>query len=362
MGRAIPRDHSSGLAAAHDHGAPSDEREDRWKLEVVIADVVRRHLIGPTEAACPSREDDEGVRVLDVAGVVATVRTLRRPTPGVGIRRAPVDIAFGVDGRGLPRPAAACHLRVPPGGENRVEAPPDASSRRVEAEEDASATGRHPGRARQHQPAVRDHRRNRDRVHGRGEPCLPDHASSTCIEREGAFVRVPEDHAAGCRHPIRAVAGAREPRAPQRVPIGERKSLDVAVEILDEDGALTDDRGRCGDAREAGPTGKRVAPHRSQRRDVAGTNLGPDCRPRARYAGVRHRPFARATRRGRCRRPGRKNDGEANSARGQPEESAAQIRPAPQAEKRDVPAAGRGSSGGGWSGGRSSCPAPQNGG
>ena len=82
MGRAIPRDHSSGLAAAHDHGAPSDEREDRWKLEVVIADVVRRHLNGPTEAACPPREDDKGVRVLDVAGVVATVRTLRVPPQG----------------------------------------------------------------------------------------------------------------------------------------------------------------------------------------------------------------------------------------------------------------------------------------
>ena len=133
------------LPGADHERAAARAREDRRQLEVVVADVVRRHLVVPAPSSrCARSSTTQRVRVQHGARVGAAVRARRRP--------APRDTGWRSPSRRCPRrrPSASARRRRrgPRGsatGPRIVSNRQRTSARRgVERDEDAAAA-RAPG-------------------------------------------------------------------------------------------------------------------------------------------------------------------------------------------------------------------------
>ena len=158
---AIPRDHPASFAGADDEVAADDRRV----LKVVVANVVRRHLVEPAQAPVARAEREQRVRVQRRARERSAVRQLRRAAPrqwvrGSGVER-PVD-----ERRRLPRAAAPRELRMRPRAPNRLEPPADRalSARRARRSRDGC-----PGRT----PSSPCRRGRRRRAAPRRRSCRP---------------------------------------------------------------------------------------------------------------------------------------------------------------------------------------------
>ena len=241
-----------------------------------------------------------------------------RPTPRIRICGAPSRCAHSHPPTVAAGAAARCLAREAPRTDGRVEPPPHRSGPRVEGEERAPAAGGLTGRASVDE-AVRDERRDRDRVPRPRQPAPPSLAPvraesakascRCCRRRHRSPPRRRSAHRPGC-----GTGGAR---------VGGRRradGVDVAVQVLEVHPARRHDRRRRVDAgearapREAGnandtragrrrraPTG-RVPPACSRRSRSAGTS------PSGRPASTHPRRRSRRARRGRATRRGRSVD------------------------------------------------------
>ena len=252
---------------------------------------MRCHLIEPGEPAASPLEDEEGARVQSRAGIGAAVRALLGASPRIRVGDPPVDAAVLVHGRGLPG-AAAEGLREAPRLLDRVEPPGDRSTRGIERDEFAPRSRALGGGAREDE-AVGYRRRDRDRRPGRSaEVRPPEHPTAPCVQREGGLGRVPEDRILRQREPVRAAVLDVEVPRPQPAPGFGVECIDVAVQVLDVDDAVRDERGGSRDPGEARACRVAEAPGKVQRTHVRGVDLRTACRARTCKVAVRSCPLA----------------------------------------------------------------------
>ena len=245
---AVPRDHASALPRADDAVAG----EDRRRLEVVVAHVVRRHLVVPEQPAAARVEHDERVGVERATGERAAVRQLAatRPTArdspcrGTGARRR------------RPRPGTRCRRRPPPSacahGSLIVSNFQRTVARlRVERIGGAAAARRVADGADQDEALPEDRRDVDELLRRAREMPPPQLASRLRVEGERVGVGLAVDAAVAEREPVRPVVA--EPVAPLPAQRAARavEREDVAAQILDVHGVAGDDRRRREDARDS---------------------------------------------------------------------------------------------------------------
>src|SRR5262249_7239366 len=88
-GETIPGDDTSRLAAAEEGVSDDDGR----CLEVVVTDVVLRHLVVPEESPAARIERKQGVRVRDRPRIETAVRVPGCTTPRIWVRDPDVEMA-----------------------------------------------------------------------------------------------------------------------------------------------------------------------------------------------------------------------------------------------------------------------------
>ena len=179
-GRAVPRDHEPGLAGAENAIAGND----RTRLEVVVADVVRRHLVVPEQPAGARVEHEQRVRVRDRPRECGSVRPLRGAAPRRRIRVARVEVPVCVDGDRVPHSAAAGLERMPPRVLDRHELPADRAGRPVERVDRAAAGWGVPHRAEENEPSPGNGCDVDKLLRRAREMTVPELATSGCVERE----------------------------------------------------------------------------------------------------------------------------------------------------------------------------------
>ena len=99
----VPGDDASRLAGAV-HPPPDD---DRRGLEVVVAHIVLAHLVVPEKLPGGGAQRHERVCVEGCAGIGAAVRAQARPSPGIGVRDAHVELTVRPERRRVPSAAPA---------------------------------------------------------------------------------------------------------------------------------------------------------------------------------------------------------------------------------------------------------------
>ena len=238
---AVPGDDPSGLPGAEDQGVTAEGREDRRRLEVVVADVVRCHLVVPEELSRGTGEDDERVGVERRAAEPGSVRKRFRPAPRAGVRDAGVHVAARVDADGIPG-AASSGLRVRPRLLDRRESPDDPSRRGRERVHGTSPAGWEALGAHI-DAAVVDDRCDRDEllepVH---EAPRPQRSSRFSVEREDRGVGGADHSRARDGEAVRAVVRRSERVLPAKRACLEVERVHARPRVLYVHGLPRDDR------------------------------------------------------------------------------------------------------------------------
>ena len=292
VGRAIPRDDATALSGAEHDGPPGDRREHGRVLEVVVADVVRCHLVVPEQPAGRPGEDDQRVGEERAAGEEGTVRERPRPTPRRRVRGPGVDIATLVDADRVPD-AAAARPSVRPGASDGLEPPDELARLRGEGVQRAAPAGREALGAVVHAAAV-DDGGDRDEllVPGR-QPALPEQLPGRGVERQGGRVGRRVDPAADDREAVRPVVRSGERVLPAECAVRGGEGVDARARVLHVHGAPGDDRIRR-DRAEGGCTARETeGPADAEMTDRPGVQRRRRHRPPARDAAVRDRPRPR---------------------------------------------------------------------
>ena len=259
-------------------------------MEVVVPDVVRRHLVVPeqTPGACVQHEQRVGVQ--HRPGEQPAVRPLRRAAPGARVRVAGVETTLLVDRDGVPRAAAAGLERERPGLLDRHELPPHRARLRVERVDRSFPRRREADGAEEHQ-VLPHHRRDRDELLARARQVAPPAflpglgLESKRIRVGRAVHRVVVDDES-----VRAVVGGAVALRPARRTGRTVEREDVAAQVLRVDGVGVGHRRRREDPREGLRRREREAPTHLQALDVAGVDRRPGRRPRALEVAVRQLP------------------------------------------------------------------------
>ena len=123
------REHDVGGYAADRH--PPEYGRD---LQVIIAEIVRGHLLVPKNFAGLPVEGDQAVRVQVRARTAGPVRVVRRAREGPRVGDCDENPALGIGGTRVPQPAAEVDVRMSPqaGILDRAPLPPDRARTRVE--------------------------------------------------------------------------------------------------------------------------------------------------------------------------------------------------------------------------------------
>ncbi len=211
---AVPGDHPSRLAGSEDELLALDRRQDRRRREVVVADVVRRHLVVPEQPAAARVEHEQRVRVEHRAGEGGAVRALGGSAPGLRVRVPRVEPALVVDGDRVPEPTPAGLERMPPRLPDRVELPAHGTGRGVERVDRAPPARREADGTGEDEPFPDDGRDVDELLGGAGEMPAPQLAARVGGERERIRVGRAVDPPAVHREPVRPFVRARGSGAP----------------------------------------------------------------------------------------------------------------------------------------------------
>jgi hypothetical protein len=283
---AVPSDHEAGLSRA-DHAASHD---DRRCLEVVVADVVRRHLVVPQQAARARVEHEQRIRVSNGTGERAPVGQLGCAAPWRRVRVAAVEPSLRVDRDRIPQPAAAGLPRKAPGTLDRDELPAHAAGRGVECVDRSATRRRIADRAEVHE-ALPQNRGHVDQLLAAAREMQPPQlAPRLGVEGERFGVRRSVDAVVDDREPVRAVVErVVAPRPAKRSGRAVQRE-DVAAQVLGVNRVRVDDRGRREDAREARLCVEVEPPAHVQTRHVSGVDPRARGRACSLEIAVRERP------------------------------------------------------------------------
>ena len=259
-------------------------------MEVVVPNVVRRHLVVPEQPPGARVEHEERVGVQHGPGKDPAVRPLRRTAPRPGVRVARVEPTLRVDRDRIPCPTTACLERKLPRLLDRHELPAHCARLGVERVDRTSSRRWEAESADEHE-ALPHHRRDGNELLARTRQVPPPPLLARVgVQAERIRVGRAVDAVARDDEPVRAVVRrVVAPRPPERAarPV-ERE--DVAPQVLYIDGVGVGDGGRGEDAREGRPRREREAPTLPQARDVACVDRRTGSRARALEIAVRQLP------------------------------------------------------------------------
>ena len=186
----VPGDHPPRLSGAEHEVDAVERREDRRRLEVVVPDVVRRHLVVPEQPAVRASSTSSESVYEHRARKRAAVRPLRRPAPGRRVRVARVEPSLRSTETGIPQPAAAGLERKPPRLLDRHELPPHRARLRRRARRSHLVPNGGIADGAQEDESVPHDRRDVDELLARGRQVPPPRSSPVAASsREGLRVR-----------------------------------------------------------------------------------------------------------------------------------------------------------------------------
>ncbi len=222
---AVPGDHTPRLAGSEDELLALDRRQDRRRLEVVVADVVRCHLVVPEQAAAPRVEHEQRVRVRHRAWESGAVGVLRRSAPRLRVRVPRVEPALRVDRDRIPEPTSAGLERIPPRFPDRDELPAHHSGRGVERVDRAPSARREADGTGEDEPPPDDGRDVDELLRRAGQvpaPQLPARLRRRGRTRRSRSRRRPAGRPRRARSAPRSARGSGAPSAASRWRARER--------------------------------------------------------------------------------------------------------------------------------------------